>query len=112
MHRKRRAIRVATLLASAVIPALGLSQTSAPDTVQTIATGLDNPRGLSFDPEGSLYVAEAGKGGAGPCGPGPLGTRCYGTSGAITRIDLKKQEQARVAAGLPSLASPIGRFAA
>ena len=32
--------------------------------VSTYATGLDNPRGLKFGPDGKLYVAEAGKGGS------------------------------------------------
>jgi hypothetical protein len=31
--------------------------------VTTIASGLDNPRGLAFGPDGALYVAEAGHGG-------------------------------------------------
>lgn len=32
-------------------------------SVSTYATGLTNPRGLTFGPDGSLYVAEAGTGG-------------------------------------------------
>ena len=45
-------------------------------TVSVVATDLDNPRGLNFGPDGGLYVAEAGTGGAGPCGPGPEWERC------------------------------------
>src|SRR5215203_6436687 len=56
-------------------------------TVTTVATGLNNPRGLNFASVGALFVAEAGSGGVGPCGPGPEGDRCFGTSGSLTRID-------------------------
>jgi hypothetical protein len=73
------------------------------DGVKTIASGLDNPRGLAFDEDGSLYVAEAGRGGAEACMPGPEGGEvCFGTSGAITEISRGKQQ--RVLSGLPSLA--------
>ncbi|WP_243754068.1 ScyD/ScyE family protein [Labedaea rhizosphaerae] len=72
-----------------------------------IASGLDNPRGLAFARDGSLYVAEAGAGGAGPCQPGPEGGEvCFGTSGAITKIG--HGHQYRVLAGLPSTAAPDG----
>jgi DNA-binding beta-propeller fold protein YncE len=64
-------------------------------------SALDNPRGLAIGPEGALYVAEAGRGGAGPCGPNIVGeNRCYGPTGAITRLWQGQQE--RVATGLPS----------
>src|SRR5688572_7826801 len=66
------------------------------DTVSVIATGLNNPRGLNFGADGALYVAEAGSGGAGPCGPGPEGDRCYGESGSVTRIDTRDNAATRV----------------
>ncbi len=80
-------------------------------TLETIATGLNNPRGLNFGPEGALYIAEAGRGGDGDCAPGPEGIRCYGASGSITRLDLRRGTQERISTGLPSLASPDGSFA-
>ena len=71
-----------------------------------VMTGLDNPRGLAFGPEGGLYVAEAGRGGAGPCLVMPGGSFCYGPTGAVTR--LRNGVQERVATGLPSLVGPNG----
>jgi len=69
----------------------------------TIASGLDNPRQLSFTPSGDLLVAEAGKGGDGPCMAGPEGgTVCFGASGAVTRINWRGQQD-RIITGLPSI---------
>ena len=104
----RRLIFVALAVAAFAIPAA--AQAAAPEPVMT---GLDNPRGLAFGPEGGLYVAEAGKGGPGVCVPGPdgMGTRCYGATGAISRLWRGTHE--RIATGLPSLAGqPAGDTAA
>jgi hypothetical protein len=70
----------------------------------TVAGNLDNPRGLAFGPDGALYVAESGRGGAGPCQEGPEGPACFGRSGAITRI--AHGHQSRIVTALPSLAAP------
>ncbi len=80
---------------------------------EVVATGLFNPRGLAFGPEGALYVAEAGSGGDGPCIPGGGGSvRCYGATGAITRISpLEFGSQVRIVSELPSIA-PQGGFGA
>ena len=71
----------------------------------TIASGLANPRGIGFAPNGELYVAEAGSGGPGPCIPSPVPPnplRCYGETGALTRI-IPNVGFERVVTGLPSL---------
>src|SRR6266498_5100272 len=72
-----------------------------PGTV--VMSGLDNPRGLAFGPEGALYVAEAGRGGPGPCIVLRGAPQCYGPTGAVTR--LWRGEQERIATGLPSYGS-------
>ena len=76
----------------------------------TVASGLANPRGINFAPNGALYVAEAGSGGPGVCIPSAVPSnppRCYGETGAITRID-PGIGYTRVLAGLPSLGFPNG----
>jgi hypothetical protein len=67
-----------------------------------VMCGLHNPRGLAFGPQGALYVAEAGRGGQGPCfTPGAI-QFCYGPSGAVSRLWGGAQDQ--VATGLASFA--------
>lgn len=84
---------------------------SPPGTITQIATGLDNPRQLSFTPTGDLLVAEAGTGGTGPCRPSPEGgNECFGATGAVTRIS--HGTQTRIITGLPSFAGEgTGGFA-
>ena len=82
----------------------------AQPNVTVVMSGLDNPRGLAFGPEGALYVAESGRGGEGPCFFNSANEyRCYGPTGAITR--LWHGEQVRIVTGLPSHAPPGGTFA-
>lgn len=82
------------------------------DAPKVVASGLDNPRGLAFGPDGALYVAEAGLGGP-TCLPIPTGEgdqSCFGTTGAITRVAWGHQK--RVVEGLPSLANATDGAAA
>lgn len=67
-----------------------------------IASGLNHPRGLEFGPNGGLYIAEAGTGGAGPCTVIPTGANlCYGTTGAV--VEVLGGVQSDYITGLPSL---------
>ena len=56
------AMAMPTLARPALAPAL--SRTATASNVSVFATGFNNPRGLTFGPDGSLYVAEGGVGGA------------------------------------------------
>lgn len=86
---------------------LTASRVAAEDGLEVVATGLDNPRDLTFGPDGALYIAEAGRGDFmsnrddALCFEGPEGEVCYGPTGAVTRVLNGVQE--RVVSGMPSI---------
>src|SRR5690349_17603325 len=110
-YRAPRLLAAGALLGSVAalgVPSHAANAAAAGTGFTVVARGLDNPRGLAFGPKGELYVAEAGKGGPGPCTSSPEGgASCYGPSGAITRIWQGKQQ--RIVTGLPSAASKGGK---
>jgi glucose/arabinose dehydrogenase len=88
-------------------PAQGATGSKLSSNATVFATGLINPRGLKFGPDGNLYVAEAGAGGTqstvgkcdqvievGPVTGSPTGSR-------ISRID-NKGVRTTFAEGFPS----------
>jgi hypothetical protein len=99
----RRCLLFPLFVLVALLPFAGVSSAHG-GPLEVVASGLDNPRGLDFGPWGGLYVAEAGRGGEGPCITGPDGGNvCAGASGAITKVWHGKQR--RVLEGLPSVAA-------
>ncbi len=99
----------AILLCAALSVFVGGGAASVPPGT-LVMSGLDNPRGLAFDHRGSLYVAEAGRGGTSPCAVFSDGlTKCYGPTGRVSR--LRHGIQAVVASGLPSNAPADGNGA-
>jgi hypothetical protein len=101
-------MRTLGALLAATLATLVVSSAAAAASVTTVMTGLDNPRGLAVGPEGALYVAEAGRGGPGPCVVLRGTPQCYGPTGAASRLWHGVQE--RIATGLPSYPR-VGPFA-
>ncbi len=58
-------------------------------SLTTIVSGVSNARGVSFGPDGTLYVAEPGVGGDGNCQPSPstlFQPICAGNTGSVVRV--------------------------
>jgi hypothetical protein len=75
---------------------------------RTVASGLNNPRGIFLVTGRSYFVAEGGIGGSGPCQPGPFGPICVGLTGAVTHVQNGTLDRL---VNLPSIASPDGSLA-
>jgi hypothetical protein len=106
-----RFLPIALLAVLGVAPAAQASHSHGAD-VKVIASGLDSPRHLAFGSAGDLFVAEAGRGGSGPCFVAGDGSpACVGASGAVTEID-RWGNQSRIAEGLASMANTPGNDSA
>ncbi len=68
-------------------------------SLSVIADGLDNPRNMSFAPDGSLYVTTSGKGGDGVdgrCIPSPSAQfipLCAGANGSVIKIGIDGKKE-------------------
>ncbi len=103
LRRLLAATATVSLLLLLMPPALA----SAGPAVTIFATGLDNPRGLTFGPDGSLYVAEGGTGGStttpAECQqvPAPVGPYSGGFTARISKVS-PSGVRTTVVGGLPS----------
>jgi hypothetical protein len=107
LTRSLPAAMMVAAAAAALAPSISLAQT--PNTFTVVAQGLEAPRGLRFGPDGDLYVAEAGLGGAnstaGQCtqvpGP-PPGPYTGGSTARISKVHVQTGTVTTVATGFPS----------
>jgi hypothetical protein len=100
--QKRKLLALALVAAAIAVPSAQAHKANG-NGWKVVASGLDNPRGIALAKNGDIWIAEAGKGGAGPCFPGEEGSdACFGNSGAFTLVH--KGAQKRVVTGLPSIA--------
>ena len=119
----RRAIALTAVVATAALTTAMSSggQAHAPEpsapTVSVFTSGLENPRGLTFGPDGQLYVAEGGLGGTAfsttplQCQqvPAPVGPYTAGPpTSRISRIDPVSGARTTVAGGLASSQTQVG----
>jgi hypothetical protein len=111
MQKKVHIALGAVLAAGALVPATATAKRPAhrsAHAVTVVASGLNNPRGLTFGPHGGLYVAEGGLGGtitttAADCTqvPAPIGPYSGGFTARISRIN-RKGVRTTIADKLPS----------
>lgn len=104
LTRSLVAVMTAGLLAVMMAPAAGAAAKGP--RIRTVASGLDNPRGLAFLPNGTLAVAEAGH-----AGPLCLGRgECGGLTGQIVAVNPRSGHTTTLAAGFPSIGGPFAPF--
>lgn len=103
----RARLLTATGLALLMFSTLGMTPVGAAGPA-AYATGLNNPRGLAFDEEGNLYVAEGGLAGTTKTTPAdcaqvaaPVGPYSGGFTASIRKISPSGQKTV-AASGLPS----------
>jgi len=79
-------------------------------TSTVVTTGLDNPRGLTFGPDGTLYVAEAGLGAGNGSGGFGVGVGLTGSITAISNPASSTPTASRVVTGLASIGDTMFGF--
>ncbi|MDQ2652161.1 MAG: ScyD/ScyE family protein [Chloroflexota bacterium] len=106
---RRSLLLIVTLLTLLAAPVAAQEATPQASALTTIASGLISPRGFLWTAKGTLYVAQAGSGGASlgtPTAPPPVGPFQGGSTASVVRIE--NGCPVLVAGGLPSTSDQIG----
>jgi hypothetical protein len=112
MVRRIPLVLLSLICALQLLPSLAFAQaTPVADGGSVVATGLTNPRGMTWGPDGNIYVALAGTGGSTAATEDApttaiLGPFMGGSTGAIAMID--GGCPTAVVTGLPSTADAMG----
>ena len=114
MRRTRIAIGISTAVGVAAALGVMAAPTAGAQArgenpssgVTVIASHLNNPRGLAWGPGGSIFLAEAGRGGKTCLSGGPEGETCIGLTGSFDLIS--KGGVKRLATGLISASGKGG----
>jgi sugar lactone lactonase YvrE len=111
---RRRLVALLVACCTALSAFAGVAQADSGNfALEVVAAQLRNPRGLAIAADGTIFVAESGRGGRNcqTIGEGEeTFEMCYGPTSAITRV--RNGQQRRVITGLPSLAGRDGAGAA
>jgi len=112
MRRLGIAASIAAITVSILLEPAVLRAAPAGD-VQVVVDGIDNPRNLTFDTNGDLYIPAAGHGGTDACALLKEGFFCAGLNGAVLKVSAAAlahvpADPTPVADGLVSLAFPGG----
>jgi hypothetical protein len=104
----KRQIIITSLLGLSIV----LTSVVAPAAPQltVLATGLNNPRGLAFAPNGKLYVAEAGLGAGDGNGGFAVGVGFTASITEITGVESAHPRWRRVVTGLASVGDTENGF--
>lgn len=109
IRRRRLLGTLAVAAAGAAVAGAGVATAGGtPPASEVVMSGLDNPRDLTFGPDGALYVVEAGTGGAEACFSSAEGgaPTFAGATGGVSRLIDRRQQ--KVVKGLPSVAEEGG----
>ena len=108
MYIVRLSLTIGALAMSLLLVGSPAASASAGPKVSVVASGLENPRGLKFGPDGQLYVAEGGLGGTQTTTPQQcqqvpeVGPYSGGFTARISKVNPRSGARSTIVDNLPS----------